>query len=1093
MRPTDRTEDAKEIVNLVDRLHSAWTLQGNNDHSILDDKLADYVFFPLSQILRNHEQYPVRVSEAIVRLLRLLIRLGWKDKLSKELSQQLLLFFAFLVGGVPGQEDNAKKRDIPEETVAEAYRSLAALISTAGSKIFGAPASSQEPNQALSYGVTVILDGVVDGPSPRIQLDALECLKAVFVTVKDDRVLSTYLPGTVSALSKSLSAGQQATQSRVLIKGLEVLKIVLVEVLGDIKTRRLLRELEISKKNNQEEPPAKQETGEVFTASWLKATTPQVKIALSSVLKLRRHESDMVRAAVYRLCIDLLDQCHSSLEDCLQILVESAMIVEDAELVKTTLETSLEHVALVYPEIGDAIKTILYSWITGLPRIMQSGEEEAKQQAIRNILKGNQIATSVGLDSSTLKDALGNALRDSMVTLMLSTGSAKVLDVANVDASLSTSERLTPSQKDLQVYRPVLLGGENQRATRAEMKLLIRGISSPTEQVRLASEMLSYVQDSEGADQVAAYWLAFELLKATYEGSSDVDNYLDMSSLGETDEQTMVYQELHDFSVSLVASHSDAVAVDWRLEAIALEIIAFGASRSKVDFRMELIDVLYPVATFLGSSNPQLRDHAITTLNAIAAYSGYSSVSELIIENVDYMVNSVSLRLNTLDISPASTQVLTMMIRLTGPRLIPFLDDVVVAIFAALDNYHGYPLFVESIFSVLSEVVRQGVTSDALLLEDSSAKAVKHRKTMPPAASIPSILALLEEHTERIRKHAEEAAEDRNESTVGSGGAAQNKGKKVKSFDETLQEVIGDEDEQGEGGNHSADVEETKTSTTPTYAMLSRITTLTQHYLTSPTPRLRKSLLDLLATVSPALAPDENAFLPLVNALWPVMISRLKDPEPFVVIAACDALATLCTAAGDFLASRFKTEWAEGLWKWCQRCRDDATKSKARGAARGGSGSTSSSSVRTAAGRQAHFGEQNIVLPIRGADNQLSAAGQSTHLGPSTSAGLGRFTQSAQVWDAVVRLLVALVSHVRTDDDMFDQVLDLLSDRVISDEAVRETIQVSHPDAVWLLMYQRGMVPGQPTPELNGVEFAPMASPHRTWYTAGQTAVPIGL
>ncbi len=350
-------------------------------------------------------------------------------------------------------------------------------------------------------------------------------------------------------------------------------------------------------------------------------------------------------------------------------------------------------------KLEKASKTILYSWVAGLPRIMQSREEEPKQQAIRNILKGNRLVTSLKLDSSTLRDSLGSALRDSIVTLMFSTGTPKILDVVDAEMDLSTrGDNITLSHKEPQAYHPVLLGGENQRATRAEIMTLIGRVSSPTEQARMAADMLGYVRDSVGIDQIAAYWLSFELLKATYEDASDVDNYLDMSSLSETEQQSLVYQELHDFSVSLVSSHSDAVEIDWRLEAIALEIIAFSASRLKSDFRMELIDVLYPVATFLGSQNAQLREHAITTLNQIASFSGYTSVSDMIIDNADYMVNSVSLRLNTLDISPASTQVLTMMIRLTGPKLIPFLDDVVVAIFAALDNYHGYSAFVESLF-----------------------------------------------------------------------------------------------------------------------------------------------------------------------------------------------------------------------------------------------------------------------------------------------------------------------------------------------------------------------------------------------------------
>ncbi len=129
--------------------------------------------------------------------------------------------------------------------------------------------------------------------------------------------------------------------------------------------------------------------------------------------------------------------------------------------------------------------------------------------------------------------------------------------------------------------------------------------------------------------------------------------------------------------------------MDRRLKAIALEVTAFAPVVFRPEFRPELIDVLYriDISRVTRPSATEPRDHH---LNILAASCGYSSVSDSIVDNADYMVNSVSLRLNTLDISPASTKVLTMLIHLTGPKLIPFLDDVVKAIFAALDNYHGY-------------------------------------------------------------------------------------------------------------------------------------------------------------------------------------------------------------------------------------------------------------------------------------------------------------------------------------------------------------------------------------------------------------------
>ncbi|KAK2070644.1 hypothetical protein P8C59_005121 [Phyllachora maydis] len=374
LRQDDTSGEAKEVLRLVLQLTEAWESQEREDASVLDDKLADYVFFPLSRVLAKQERYPVRVLESIVILLRRLIDYGWKAKLSAELAMQLLIFLALTAEGASSYET---RREFPEEMILEAYRCMSALLAAA---------------------------------------------------------------------------------------------------------------------------------------------------SLSPV-----------------------------------------------------------------------------SWV---------GEHTAKAHP---------------LDSTTLDEALGDALRGSLVAVL-----------------------------------------------------------------KLAAEMISYVRDTDGPEQLAAYWLSFELLKALYRRSSDLDSLVDLSSSSESQQQQMIFQELYNFSASTLASYPGVSDGDWRLEAVALEMTAFAASQLKSDFRPELIDVLYPMTTFLGAQRPQLRNHAFAALNSMAASCGYNSVSDLIVDNADYMVNSVSLRLNTFDIAPASVKVLTMLIRLTGPRLVPYLDDAIDAVFAALDNYHGY-------------------------------------------------------------------------------------------------------------------------------------------------------------------------------------------------------------------------------------------------------------------------------------------------------------------------------------------------------------------------------------------------------------------
>ncbi|KAI1769058.1 ARM repeat-containing protein [Hypoxylon sp. FL1150] len=1041
VRASDKRAAAKDLIAVVEDLSSILDRQVSSDASVLDEKHAEYVFFPLSNILRNQQQYPIRLTELTIKCLGVLIQYGWKSKISNELSHQLLIFLTFVVGGVPGQE---RQDRVPEETELEALRTLTSLIKAVGSSATGAAAlvdSNAIPT--LGHAVSIILDSITDGRTPDIQLEALRTLNALLTAIRDQAALATFLPGIVSSLSRLLTLpAALKMQRRVLISGITTLKDVLTRVVGDIKVMGIIT---MTQQTTSDE---KKTEGKVLTPAWLRATTAKIKLALASVLKLRNTDSEEVRSALERLCITLLDECHQSLAECTSILVESAMILADDENEKNVLETSLTDLARIYPELGDTIKTSVYNWVTSLPRLVQSSDDRVKQQAIRNLVKGQHFITTLQIDSSVLEDSLATSLRDSATAFVLASKTSNMTEVSSTAIDLN----MGMVQRDgSDIFPPVLIVQETERPTRTALLDLLSKAGSVYRQGKLTADLLNYVRESTGPSQVASYWLAFEVIKSSLSQSSDIDDFLDLSlAAGPSDESESIFQELYTFSVDVLDSQAEIEEVDWRLQALALEVTTFAASRTKEGFRPELIDVLYPITTFLGSSIPKLRDHAIISLNSIAASCGYSSVTDLIIDNVDYMVNSVSLRLNTFDISPASTQVLRMMIRLTGPKLIPYLDDVIASIFAALDNYHGYPLFVESLFSVLTEVVQQGSHSDHLLPDAASSSAKSHKKSPQSVITTKAICGILSDRIERRKKRR---LEDENEEAE---PHPKRPWKGTTSFEAEIEPP--EEKEEEEPGN---EVEKPPPPKTPTFKILARITDLTQHYLTSPAPTLRKSLLDLLATVCPALSPDEDAFLPLVNSVWPVLVERLYDSEPFVVISACKALCALCQSAGDFLSTRIKTEWWDNLGKWCRKAKADATQSRS---------SKAKSKVGTGAGQQ----DRSLLIPIRSRDGiggKETTSSKAVEIVPSSSSGLGRFAQAAQVWEAVQELLVAIVSFVQVDDDVLDEVLALLGDTLATNAAVRAALEAIDPDAVWLLMYERGMAEPMDKPRLDGVAF----------------------
>lgn len=1052
VRSQDKRAVAKQLIAVTEEVADALERQIKRDASILDEKLAGYLFFPLSNILRYQQQFPIRLTELTIKCLRTLIQFGWKSKIEPDLTQQLLIFLTYVIGGVPGE---SRKEAIPEETTIESLRALSSLIAASGSSLTGSKSLVEDKNlPTIGHTISVILDTINKGQTPEVQLEALNAVDAISTAIKQPAILASFLPGIVSSLTKLLSPPPAwKTPRKVLVKAIAVLKSVLVNVLGDIKVTKLLKE--ITESRDEQDSAA---DNQIFTASWLKATATQIKIALASILKLRTHKSDDVQTALERLCVGLLDECHQSLSACAPILVETAMVLsaeeENQSLIQSGLNTSLVDLTSIYPELIDVVKTTVYNFVTSLPRVMQSSDEEVKQQAIRNLLKGQRLLSTLHIDSSTLNDTMAASLRDSVSTLLSSNVKSNVAEMSSTDLVLSSGD-LAETAHSTQ-FQPFLMNHSVQKSTRSELLTLISKSGTFVQHATLARDMIEYLRDSTGNSQVASYWLAFELVKAGLASSSDLDEFLDFGSADTHEGHEELLQELYTFSVEVLNSDDDSGELDWRSQSLALEVTAYTASRMQVDFRPELIDVLYPISTNLGSTVPQLREHAIIALNSIATSCGYTNVADLVVENVDYMLNSVSLRLNTFDISPASTQVLRMMIRLAGPRLIPYLDDVVGSIFGALDNYHGYPLFVENLFSVLAEVVNQGAKSNQLLLEDDTRSITDHQKYSRPAVKMEDIVQDLSRRSDRKKRMLEE--EDEIE-TVHHPKKPWQRGK-------TEDESHGDEEEPNQ-------VEEKKKApSTTTYTLLTRITSLTQHYLTSPTPSLRKSLLDLVAIVCPALSPDEETFLPVVNAIWPVLLERLYDQESFVVIAACRALSALCASAGDFLSSRVETAWSEGLRKWIAKRKSMAV-------------SNSSTPSRKVVDRRQNIGASNasteVVIPIRSAVgleakeplSNLDFRNTSLPTGAMVGGGLGEFTQARQVWGAVQGLLIAIVSFVRIDDDMFDDVLALFGgDGLARNPDAKKALEAVNEDAVWLLLHEEGRVDLPRHPQnARGVDF----------------------
>ncbi|CAG8977529.1 hypothetical protein HYALB_00008710 [Hymenoscyphus albidus] len=721
------------LIKRTDQLLSILQTHCKRTDGAFDERLAEYVFFPLSSMLKKKKKYTDRLSELIMKCLSILLEFGWSRNVPLNLSKQILILLPFVAGGPPDQQQS-----IPEEIAAAAYGALAALFYGLGHTAGGAAALVETATvPALGHCMTVILEGIVEGASVDVQLEALRALQAAWKNIKDVQALATFLPGTISALTKTLMPGTASRRARkTLISAVEALQQVLTSILSDVRTRAIRMEDQSSKK-----PTESSKGQKVFTKSWLKASTSQIKLALSNVIRLRKNNDPDLRIALKKFCLIILDECHDTLSESSSLLVETSMILDGVEKEHDFMNrgTTLTDLATIHPDIGELVKTIAYNWVTSLPRIMQANDESAKHDALNQLQRASSLLKDLNSESTVLEDALGSSLRDSITVTLESSRSPIGVEETGFDLNSQAAMTLVTENSHSTEFSPLIMGEESQKMTRNSLSQLVANLGTRETQIKIAGEMLEYVRGATGPSLLSAYWLSFQILKSASSQNADIDEFFD-SALTLSDEQEAMSEELMSYSQSILTSN-DEEQYDWRMQATALEVVAERAMRLKEDFRPELIDTLYPIAQLLGSPNDRLREHAITCINIISKSCGYASASDLIVDNVDYMVNAISLRLNTFDISPQAPQVLVMMLRLAGPSLLLYLDDVVGSIFAALDNFHGYQNLVDVLFSVLDEIVKIGANSNQLQISNTPAES--HTKDKPSVLTISDIVTML--------------------------------------------------------------------------------------------------------------------------------------------------------------------------------------------------------------------------------------------------------------------------------------------------------------------------------------------------------------
>ena len=873
----------KDYVTALERLYE--TLQTiSKNRNALDPKLSDYIFFPLSHTFRDLKDLPIRVVELALQSLQIIISRGWKAQMAPEMAKQLLLLLSYLAGGSPTE---AKVKDVSEELGAAAFECLASLFEVTTNAGLGSQTHVDTDNiPLLGHTVTVVLGGVTEGPSIQVRLAALTALENMIEGIKDKEALKNVFPGIASSLTKVLSSkGNSKPSYKAITKSLNVLEKILCDVVSDEQTH--------SADQLNQDMSAIEEAKDKAIDPWVEATSNQVRMALANILPLRYHQRFEVRAALSQLCISILHKCRRSLHQSVGMMVDTLLVicsqVSDSD---KALRFQIEGVFANDVGLLELLKTFLHDWIVALPRIMQGNDDTRKQRTIDQTSTAFKILENQNWSLDILNDSMAQNLQAS-VSAAIGVSSLKMVQSVP-EANLAVT-RLLQSGRDMKsstTFGPVLFGESSDKVTITGLKRMAEQLKSLPASAGLQQRFAGSLEFAFGNEKLANFWLCLQLLSGSPE-EDIVDQYLNISSRQNT--RQLVLDEVYAFSLVILARSTFSDEERWELQALALETVAMQAYRQKTDFRPELVDALYPILERLGSENAALQQHAMTCLTIVSQACSYSDPAALIVDNADYLVNAIALKLNTFDISPQAPQVLVMMIRLCGHSLIPYLDDLVESIFAILACYHGYPKLVESLFSVLNAIVEEASKSPTPEIASNVAPS-SHPKPYKPT-SISALASLLRSNRE---------ISDRPTTPLPPSPPPSNTQNPTKTNPPTSTPPPPQHEDETPPLPPAPPPPH---PTSKTHTLLTSITLLTPSHLTNPSPPLRTSLLTLLSTSLPLLAQPQDTFLPLAATLFPALTPRLLDTHPPTVLAAAKALTTLCRTAGDFLATRVEDLW----------------------------------------------------------------------------------------------------------------------------------------------------------------------------------------
>ncbi|KAG4304083.1 hypothetical protein PORY_002447 [Pneumocystis oryctolagi] len=822
--------------------------------------------------------------------------MGWKKSFSAALFKQffvLLTTFVRLEGAA-----------LPEDIRLRGVEGLGMLLERCGrGHVIGAVpvhVTSEVEMPVMGYSVSVLLEIYQQTGCIALQGKCMDVLSLVLFDHIGEKVfLCRFLPGIMSSICQALEKGK-VRNSGVVVQSVALCERLinvcfadasvngLDNALGDSESVSQDVNVSVYQKNTQEDTPGAlgsrvngvpkvfDTSVKILSPEWLSNTRNHIHTVLAILMKLKTHPNQRVRRQILHISFKVVKFCFKTLNNCVKLSLSTILFLAgDQE--KSIQDASVDSLFLLEKHQGcesefwDIIDMFLKEYFDAWPRVYLLNDEDVKRRhliAMMHIVSLlSKRYTKLGFVSDFLVHGISDSLHFAMDT-RISKNTSLVQPVSHF-CSEDLLENDMKYELTFPSFRFVNIESNLTFLVLEKIFVLFGKYSS----VEFLNFILYKIKISTCESRTNVLrWILLCNLRDIIEHYDSYTQYNDSLNLETSIEN--IYVDIYTDSLNhitdfLSLSYDESIYCNISQNKVVricldLEIIALTAKKLGKEFRIELVDCLYSIVYLLGSFYEDIVKHARICLNSLAIYCGYNSVQELLIENVDYLINAINLRLNTFDVMPTGPSILMILLRLLGSSIVPYLEDVIDSVFVVLDNYHGYSKLVAVFFSFLNEVIQVNGNVERPRIYDMSKNDNIH--IVDPCLEVMHII-------DKIHSLYHKNIENVNEIS-------------------------------SELSNYSPENLPSNMNKI-TFKIIQKISDKSQMFLNHQSPNIRNGLLKMLSTSIPLLSLDEKSFLPFVNDIWPLIIGQLNLNEmTSVILSALDVVSLLCIYAKDFMTSR---------------------------------------------------------------------------------------------------------------------------------------------------------------------------------------------